>query len=523
MDELGEPGALFADYLGGDSPTLSERIGGFRRDDAGWQHGPGGRERDAGAWRELVTAMTRFNTRIGVGGDVMQRVTGGARIVMTGQQPGALGGPLMTLYKISTAMAVAEDAERRLGVACVPVYWMGADDVDFAEIRDVVLTGQDLTPYAAAIASNAHRVAGPVGDIEVEAVAAVWRALSPLVSSLSGAGEVTEIVERSTASGRDHGEVTARIIAAITRGRVAVVDGRDPLLRHCARELILAFFDDEAVVREEVVAEGEILEAAGYHAQLSPGPDSGVFMLRDSARLKIPAAQRKTARSALAANIEMASPGVILRNLIQDTVFRPLAVVLGPAEIAYRAQMAPAYRRYDVHRPVTFPRLSATYVPPPVRGALGHGSTDTLVTDPAQFVRDVAATMIDPAVDESVEAFRSTFARERDALLEVFARWTDAGARRKMDKRLADVGRRLDQVLDSVRDQGRGAATARWPALAHAPDAFRRHGKPQERFLSMLDPVLHEGTGVLETVMAAARAHVAGALDGDVAHIVYCG
>ena len=47
------------------------------------------------------------------------------RVVITGQQAGAFGGPLFTLLKALTAMKLAAQVSRDHRVAVVPVFWVG--------------------------------------------------------------------------------------------------------------------------------------------------------------------------------------------------------------------------------------------------------------------------------------------------------------------------------------------------------------------------------------------------------------
>src|SRR5207247_9977374 len=53
--------------------------------------------------------------------------------VTTGQQPGLFTGPLYTVYKAVSAIAVARELERERGVPVVPGFWVAGDDRDFAE------------------------------------------------------------------------------------------------------------------------------------------------------------------------------------------------------------------------------------------------------------------------------------------------------------------------------------------------------------------------------------------------------
>ncbi|HEX9102398.1 MAG TPA: bacillithiol biosynthesis BshC, partial [Polyangia bacterium] len=56
----------------------------------------------------------------------------GTAAVLTGQQVGLFLGPLYTIYKAATAVALAEALAIETGTPCVPIFWMATEDHDFA-------------------------------------------------------------------------------------------------------------------------------------------------------------------------------------------------------------------------------------------------------------------------------------------------------------------------------------------------------------------------------------------------------
>src|SRR5690606_31201351 len=53
--------------------------------------------------------------------------------VLTGQQPGLLGGPALGFSKAMSAVAWAREWSARLGRPVIPVFWAAGDDSDLAE------------------------------------------------------------------------------------------------------------------------------------------------------------------------------------------------------------------------------------------------------------------------------------------------------------------------------------------------------------------------------------------------------
>src|SRR6266850_3702798 len=56
------------------------------------------------------------------------------------------------------------------------------------------------------------------------------------------------------------------------------------------------------------------------------------------------------------------SPNVLLRPIVQDTLFPTVCYVGGPSELAYLGQLGGVYEQFGVPMPLMYPRASATLV-----------------------------------------------------------------------------------------------------------------------------------------------------------------
>jgi bacillithiol synthase len=511
---------LFADYCSRADSPLHAWLGGSRGDSAVWARVLGVR---AHVDPRLVARLREYNAALGAPAQLLDRIAqladGSARAVVTGQQPGVLGGPLLTLYKIASAVALARSIEEQRGTPCVPVFWLGADDDDFAEIRDLVVLGSDLSAVAASVAASAYRPGLRVGDMSASAAIEPWKAVAPLTGASDALGRVDRVVGPAV----DFADAAARVVAWVAQGTVAVIDGREPMLRVCAADLLLEFLDSEPRIRAAIDARAAELEALGYHAQLRGGDDSGLFLVREGTRHRIPMDRRQEARREFEADITRVSPGVVARNLLQDVALAPAAVVVGPAEVAYRAQLTDVYLQLRVPMPVVAPRLLATFVPAAVRELIDASGVDaaTLATDPAAFARAAESSAIDAEFVAAAARVEAALRGEATRFAALAGDRLDEREQQRLRKRLDEVAQRLAQTLAGAIEQDRRGARARWPFLPRLADAFARDGRPQERYLSLLVPLLAHGDAAWNAIDALAAEHMRDALDGRVWHGVY--
>lgn len=353
---------LFRDWLDG--------MGGLPGARAQWARylGLGGPEGAAPAWaapawREpwlagLLADLPDEPARERCAANVRSLAAGEADVVVTGQQPGFLGGPLYTLYKVASAVAAAQ-ARSAAGRPTVPLFWSGDDDDDWQEAFAPRLWDPARRTFLAGEAPSgpADRMIGAVPAASWGRGEAAWlreqSARQPL------AGELAELWEQARRGGWPWDRLQRRALLRLFGGAgLLVVSGRDGALHAVAAPFYAELWRRRAEIAAAAAARGEELAAAGWHAQIGPASLARPFHLeQEGRRLALPGDARELPPPA------SLRPGVALRSPVQDWLFRPAAVVVGPAEAAYLLQLEAVYRLLALPRAPLLPRLFATLAP----------------------------------------------------------------------------------------------------------------------------------------------------------------
>ena len=354
-------------------------------------------------------------------------------VVVAGQQPGLFGGPLYTLYKALTAISLARTLEAATGRPVVPIFWVASDDHDFEEVRRTWLNDGGSEPSALEYPAGAAPPGVSLARMRL------GREIGPLtdrVESLLPASEfrdrVMEPLRAAYAPGRSWTEAFARFMAGFVAPLGALVfDPSDPE----AKALSLPVFEREVALMGKssraARERGEELTRRGYHAQIArAGNELNFFWhqkTRDAVRvaedgtLRVGAQGRSVKPEALIAAIrgrpEDASPGVLLRPLMQDYLLPTAAYVGGPSEVAYWAQVYALYPLFETRPPAVAPRAGATLLEPKVAKTLERFGIEwtTLAGDVEAVVGGAIRSLLPPD-------FPETFERERKTWLQSFER-----------------------------------------------------------------------------------------------------
>lgn len=296
--------------------------------------------------------------------------------VCTAHQPCLFTGPLYFIYKIVSAINLAEALGQKYpSNRFVPVYWMGSEDHDFAEVNHVNLFGKRLQWEAPQD--------GPVGRISTATLKSVIDELARLAGETPNAKELMSLIGSAYNGKNTLAEATRSFVLALFgEYGLVVIDGDDPRLK---REFVPVMTDDlqNHSANRLVNASVSKLETLGYQAQVKPR-EINLFRLSEGKRERI---DRSTAafEKELQQSPENFSPNVVLRPLYQQQVLPAVAYVGGPAEVGYWLEYKTLFAHYKTPYPVVMPRASVLWLDSKQRTQL-----EKLGLEPARLFQDIA-------------------------------------------------------------------------------------------------------------------------------------
>ena len=436
--------------------------------------------------------------------------------VVTGQQAGAFGGPLFTLLKAVTAIQLARTTGREQGAEVVPVFWVDAEDHDWDEVASCTVLDPAFQPHTITLPKPAgageQSVASLVLDGRVE------HSLDELAHRL-GETEFSDWLLSSLRAAYHPGvgmaDAFARWLETLLGPHGLVVfDSSDP----AAKPLVADLFAHElrsagrtaALAREA----GDALMARGHQPQVIPQPDSVALFHLDGARRSIRrqgdhfvAGDRTFTVAALAdqarTSPNLFSPNVLLRPLVQDTLFPTICYVAGPSELAYLGQLRGVYESFGIPMPLMYPRATATLVDSAAARFLSRYDIpieELQPQDESALNRLLGAQLpqsVEQALTEAEDAVRRTMERVIEAMPAVDP--TLAGAAkttlskmeqdlRALQNKMIHAAKRRDETL---RRQFKRAQAQIFP-LGHA----------QERTLGVVYFVNRYGPAVVDRLLS---------------------
>jgi len=430
--------------------------------------------------------------------------------VLTGQQVGLFSGPCFTVYKALTAIKYAALLTLE-GTPAVPIFWLATEDHDFDEINQAWAYDSGVHPIAFSAETRAREgspVGGtPLGDVPLSTLKAT-------LADFPFGDEIYAEVAEHYSTGTFDSAFRGLLQSWFSRFGLLLADPLHPALRALAAPMLAQAVRATSDLMPAVHARSAELVAAGYHAQVHLEADSSLFFLLDQGARKplkwrngaYAGRDRSYTPDELVARAADLSPNALLRPVVQDYMFPSVAVVGGPAELAYFAQSEVLYAQLLGHMPVPVPRAGFTLLSARAQKLLHryHLRIENSWVREDELAARIATQLVPPAVTSTIESSRAEMAYQLERIRTQLAAY-DPTLVESLNKSQAKILHQLGKLerktaREALRRNERAAHDA-----AYLTNWFYPHRHLQERHYSILPYLALHGLELIDTLYRNVR------------------
>jgi bacillithiol biosynthesis cysteine-adding enzyme BshC len=451
--------------------------------------------------------------------------------VTTGQQPGLLTGPLYTIHKALSAVAVARLCEARWERPVVPVFWAAGGDHDFAEGNHASWTGADGSTVTATLRERPPDA--PLTPLYREPVGPE---IGPLLDRLSAdlppsefRDQVLDLLHRWYRPEANLADSCAHVLADLLAPfGVVVFDATHPAVKQAQMPTLRDALLHAPELEKVLVERHEALLEQGRDPGVTVGDGATLVMYegvqgRDRLAARPAGFMTRRSREQLSlADVERLatedpgrfSPNVLLRPAIESAILPTVAYLAGPGELRYLALAEAVYGPLKIVRQRPLPRWSGIIVDARTDRVLEKfGASLGELLEPGQKLE--ARVVRDQLPSEATGAL----GRLRDTLAsqyEVLARVAKA-----IDPTIEKPVRNLaQQALSGTEDAEKRLVNhlkkrqaTEIQQIARARELVLPNGKPQERVLTLAPWLARYGPALLRDLLEAISAWYISGLD----------
>jgi bacillithiol biosynthesis cysteine-adding enzyme BshC len=435
--------------------------------------------------------------------------------VVTGQQASLFGGPLFTLLKAIGALRLVREVESH-GAPAIAVFWIDSEDHDWEEVRTCNTLDAALDLASVQLGLLGDKNVGPVGNVLLkDSVAGAVDSLERTLPETEFSKNVLANLRDTYRPGNGMAEAFGQWLE-MTLGPAGLVvyDASDPASKPLVSELFTREIEHPGRTVNLAAEAGAALQAKGYHAQISPqlgtlalfdieNGRQAVHCHKDGFQIDSQLVNSTELIDVARSSPERFSPNVLLRPLVQDTLFPTVCYVAGPSELAYFGQLRTIYEEFGIPMPLVHTRPSITLLDSSTMRFLSRHQIqfETLSARDESVLNRLLVTQLPPTVESAIATTSSLVAEQMDILattvveidptLEGSARSTAARMEtdlKKLHNKIIQATKRKDGVL---RRQFHRAQSQAFP-----------NGQPQERTIGFVYFLNKYGPGLIEFLEA---------------------
>ncbi len=302
-----------------------------------------------------------------------------SRAVVTGQQVGLLLGPTYTLSKAISAIKLAKKLSQE-AQPVVPIFWLASQDHDSAEINHNYLLDMSEQLTRLEIPLPEGVVAGHI-KLEKRWLEQIVNEIHSLKFPKAYSERVINVLQETADYTRSIADWFAGLLYRLLGGEgLIIINPLDIRVAPLFKNILQNELHNPLVSSKVINETGSKLWDLGVEPQLGRSESaSNLFLEEDDSRRYLLRFENKTFYSELNSyklndllsileeDPNRLTPAAGLRSIVQDYVLPTAAMVVGPGELRYIAQLKGVYELHGVEMPLIQPRMFVTVIEPPVK------------------------------------------------------------------------------------------------------------------------------------------------------------
>jgi len=439
--------------------------------------------------------------------------------IITGQQLGLLASPLYTIYKMITAVNLADYLNsQNLGFNYLPLFWLESEDHDFQEINHFGIWDKNFNPIKLTYQGHDR------GKTSIKHYT-FDEQINPFIENLRNELIPTEFTDSLFSKLRKIFKTKKLWLNATHEflkdifsetGFLFFKPG-DPEIKKLSVPFFTKIIENSLELNTQFKNISDELKKQGYPNQVTVYEGKSFLFFEDDELQRehmfftenhyytsdtIQKFEKDKLLQVIKNNPEKISTNVVSRPLLQSWLLPTAAYVAGPGEIAYWAQIGGMFEQVKLTMPVVYPRVSATLLEPKIQRFVNKYDFD--IENMPKKQEEFIAKVLSSEDDTTFKNVRVNFAKELETIKQkmisvdptlenVFSKTSDKilGQADFLEQKTLKAIEQKNQIMVSQ--------------LQQIHSAFFPENSPQERYLTFVYFLNKYGSDIIKKLLASLK------------------
>jgi bacillithiol synthase len=390
---------------------------------------------------ELTEYLYSYNRKIGTSDKTINNIkklkSSNGLAVVGGQQAGLLTGPLLIIYKCISIIQLAKQAEKELGVAVAPVFWIAGEDHDMDEINHVMVPKNDTAKKISLKAASSVKSSASLWQWNPDDVKP-W--LQDVFRSFGETAFTNDFLAQTDRFLYESDSIVtffAKLLSHwFSEEGLILLDSGDPEFKKLQSNFLEQMIRNNLDIDQGFRIQTKNLNDKGFNDPIEVQENNAhlfytingerILLFRNEHGFTSKEKDFTISEDELLKEAEFYpekfSNNVVTRPLMQEFLLPTLSFIAGPGEISYWAALGKVFRHFDRKMPVLMPRLSITLVPQKINGLLSSKNLkadQVLVEGTEKYKREWFNENRPVETNDSIETVKSDILKSYSQLVKL--------------------------------------------------------------------------------------------------------